>query len=283
MGTLVTPQAWCALFVRRSGLTFREAQVPAVIGAVREHLRARGVDNEAAFFARISAEPEGGVEWPALVERLLNHETSFFRHPASFDALRTHVLPELREHARGRRLNFWSAGCSTGQEAYSLAMTAIASADRGEPGDFTVWGGDVSRDAIAVARSARYHARAVAGIPPEYRERFLRPAGDGHQSEYEFVEQVRRRVRFTPVNLLTLDGLTLNYDVIFCHNVLIYFPPGVVSQVVAGLAQRLALGGYLFLGPGESPSQRIAGVELVVTNGVRAFRRPAHRAAEVRV
>ncbi|HYM26001.1 MAG TPA: protein-glutamate O-methyltransferase CheR [Vicinamibacterales bacterium] len=255
----------------------------AVLAVVRRHLRASGVADEGAYFARLSEEPEGGPEWAALVEHLLNHETSFFRHPASFDALRTHVLPELRDTARGRRLNLWSAGCSTGQEAYSLAMVAQAAVERRELlGDFTVWGSDISRESIVAARRGRFNARAVAGIPGEYRERYLRPSGDGVAGEFEFVEPIRRRIRFTPVNLLTLDGLTLNYDVIFCHNVLIYFPPDVATQVVAALAQRLTLGGYLFLGPGESPSQKIAGVDAAAINGVRGFHRRIHRNGEVR-
>ncbi len=279
----VSPQAWCSLILTRCGLTFRGTQVPGVVATVRDHIREHQIENEAAYFTRLAKEPDGSAEWSALVERLLNHETSFFRHPPSFELLRAQVLPELRESAPGRRLNFWSAGCSTGQEAYSLAMLALAAADRDQhSGDFTVWGGDISREAIGLARRGRYNSRAIAGIPPAYRERFLRPATQGIATEYDVVDEVRRRVRFTTVNLLAARDVSLNHDVIFCHNVLIYFAANVASQVVAGLAQRLTLGGYLFLGPGEGPSERPPGLEPVAMNGVRAFRRKAQWVAEVR-
>ena len=149
----VTADVWCRLIVARCGLTFRDAQIPVVLGVMREQMLARGLTSERSYYDRLVDAAEGGPEWTALVERLLNHETSFFRHQASFDLLRTHILPSLRE-PRGRRLNLWSAGCSTGQEAYSLAMTAMADEDL--RGEFAVWGGDISRQAIEVARIGRY-------------------------------------------------------------------------------------------------------------------------------
>jgi type IV pilus assembly protein PilK len=224
---------------------------------------------------------ENGAEWGALVERLLNHETSFFRHPPSFDALRKHILPELRGvRARGGRLNLWSAGCSTGQEAYSLAMLAMD--DEALQGEFTVWGGDISRQAIDIARRARYGPRAVATVPADYRQRFLRPVVTGSLTEYDIVEELRQRVRFMVTNLVGTDGFSANHDVIFCHNVLIYFSPAAVTQAVAHLASRLTLGGYLLLGPGEAPSERPPGLDPVNLSGVRAFQRRSSRPVEAR-
>ena len=131
---------------------------------VREQAKARGVSNEAAYYQLLSKPARAAAsEWDALVERLLNHETSFFRHPPSFDALQRHILPELRDaRPRGGELNLWSAGCSTGQEAYSLAMVAMD--DEALNGEFTVWGGDISRYAIDIARRGRYGPRAVATV-----------------------------------------------------------------------------------------------------------------------
>jgi len=275
----VAPDAWCHLILRRCGLTFRDAQVPNVLGYVREQMRASGLTSERRYYDRLADEPEGGPEWTALVEHLLNHETSFFRHPPSFDVFRSHILPELRDARRGgSRLNFWSAGCSTGQEAYSLAMVAMDDEDL--RGDFTVWGGDISRQAIDIARRGRYGPRAIAGVPEAYRERFVR--GTGVAAEHEIVDEVRRRVRFIAINLVAACGVNLNYDVIFCHNVLIYLSPLAVSQVVALLATRLTLGGYLLLGPGEGPSERPAALDPVTVNGVRMFRRKTQAPAEVR-
>jgi type IV pilus assembly protein PilK len=279
----VTVDAWRHLIVRRWGLAFRETQLPAVLRSVRERMQASGVASERHYFERLSNEPDGGPEWTALGERLLNHETSFFRHPGSYDVLRTHILPELREARRGNRINLWSAGCSTGQEAYSLAMVAmdVVADTEAAPDDFTVWGGDVSRLAIAIARAGRYGARAIAGIPADYRRRFLRATGTAAAPEYEIIDDLRRRTRFTVTNLLAATAVNLNHDVIFCHNVLIYLSPPVVSQVVALLAARLTLGGYLLLGPGEAPAERPPALDALTINGVRVLRRRNHALAEV--
>jgi chemotaxis methyl-accepting protein methylase len=278
-GDAVVPQLWYDLILRRCGLVFRNAQLPGVIALVREQAKARGLASE-AYYQLLSKPSESAAEWEALIERLINHETSFFRHPPSFDTLQRHILPELRDaRPRGGRLNLWSAGCSTGQEAYSLAMVAMD--DEGLKGDFTVWGGDISRGAIDVARRGRYGPRAVATVRADYRQRFLRPIGNP-PAEYEVVNELRQRTRFMAANLVGSDSFSVSYDVIFCHNVLIYFSPAAVTQAVAFLASRLTLGGYLLLGPGEAPSERPIGLVQVNINGVRAFQRRSARSMEAR-
>ena len=272
-------ETWCDLIRRRCGLTFRTSQIPAVLACVRQHVAARGT-TERAYFEQMCAAADHDPEWLALVELVVNHETSFFRHPPSFDVLRRHLLPELRG-ARGRnRLNLLSAGCSTGQEAYSIAMVAMEDDPRA---DFAVWGCDISRQAIETARSARFGRRAIAGVPDAYRQRFLVTGGTESMPEYEIAEALRRRVRFSAVNLFAADGtMALSYDVIFCHNVLIYMSGAAVSQIVTHLATRLVPGGYLLLGPGEGPTERPPQLEPVSIAGVRMFRRRSHAQLEGR-
>lgn len=276
----VAPQAWSDLIVRRCGLAFRHIRMPEVIAIVHDQMRARGVDRELAYYELLSAPGDAGGEWDALIERLTNHETSFFRHPPSFDALRLHILPELRTtRPTGSRLSLWSAGCSTGQEAYSLAMCAIADNPNGQ---FTVWGSDISHQAIKVARQARFGPRAVTTIPDHYRQRYLVPISGTAPAEYTIVEELRQRVRFMTTNLVEPDGFRASHDVVFCHNVLIYFSPAAVTQAVARLAASVGLGGYLLLGPGEAPHDRPPGLEPIIVNGVRAFQRRTARPAEVK-
>jgi chemotaxis methyl-accepting protein methylase len=276
---VVAPQLWYDLILRRCGLAFRSAQLAGVMSVVREQAKARGLTGE-GYYQLLSKPGESAPEWEALVERLINHETSFFRHPPSFDILQRHILPELRDsRPRGGKLNLWSAGCSTGQEAYSLAMVAMD--DETLKGEFTVWGGDISRYAIEVARRGRYGRRAAASVRADYRQRFLRQV-DVAGAEYEVVDELRQRTRFMAANLVAQDSFSVSYDVIFCHNVLIYFSPASVSQAVAFLASRLTLGGYLLLGPGEAPSERPSGLAPISINGVRAFQRRSTRSSEVR-
>jgi chemotaxis methyl-accepting protein methylase len=149
-------------------------------------------------------------------------------------------------------------------------------------GDFTVWGADISRQAIDIARRGRYGPRAIAGVPESYRSRFVRTVQTGDKPSYEIDEQLRRRVRFSSANLIANGAVTLNYDIIFCHNVLIYLSQIAVSQVVATLAARLALGGYLLLGPGEGLVERPPALEPITVNGVRMFRRRVSAPIEVR-
>jgi chemotaxis methyl-accepting protein methylase len=275
----VTPEAWSELIVRRMGLTFRHIRMPEVIRVIHVQMRARGLTDDAAYYELLSS-ASGSAEWDALVERLTNHETSFFRHPQSFDALRIQMLPELRAaKPAGSRLSLWSAGCSTGQEAYSIAMCAMAENPRGE---FTVWGSDISQQAIKGARTGRFGPRAIATIPEIYRQRFLRATSTPAGTEYSIVDELRERVRFMTTNLVEPDGFRASHDVVFCQNVLIYFSPAAVTQAVARLAASVAIGGYLVLGPGEAPHDRPPGLEPVVVNGVRAYQRRSARLVEAR-
>jgi chemotaxis methyl-accepting protein methylase len=275
------PQAWYELIGRRCGLTFRHIRLPEVIGIVRDQIGVRGIASEAAYFQLLSAQTEASAEWDALIERLTNHETSFFRHPPSFDALRQQILPALRAaKPPGGRLSLCSAGCSTGQEAYSIAMCAMD--DSAAAGDFTVWGSDISHHAIKIARQGRYGPRAVATIPDAYRQRYLKTTTTPAGTEYEIVDELRQRVRFMTTNLVEPDGFRPSHDVVVCHNVLIYFSPAAVTRAVSWLASCVSIGGYLLLGPGEAPHDRPAGLEPVVVNGVRAFQRRSGRPVEAR-
>jgi type IV pilus assembly protein PilK len=276
----VTPQAWSELILRRCGLTFRHIRFPEVMGTVQDQMRARGIADETAYYQMLASPGGNSTEWDALIERLTNHETSFFRHPPSFDALRLHILPELRAaKPPGSRLSLWSAGCSTGQEAYSIAMCAVADSNRD---DFTVWGSDISHHAIKLARDGRFGPRAVNTVPEAYRLRFFSPIDGTLGTEYTVNQELRRRVRFMTTNLVEPDGFRASHDVVFCHNVLIYFSPAAVTRVVTHLAASVALGGYLLLGPGEAPHDRPAGLDPVVINGVRGFQRRTARPVEVR-
>jgi type IV pilus assembly protein PilK len=276
--SVVSAQPWPDLIVRRCGLAFRHIRFPEVMGIVHDQMRLRGIADEAAYFQRLSS-PGAATEWDALIERLTNHETSFFRHPPSFDALRLHILPELRaSKAAGRRISLWSAGCSTGQEAYSMAMCAIADGRD----DFTVWGSDISHQAITMAREGRFGPRAVATVPEPYRSRFFTASEAVSGTEFSVTDELRRRVRFMTTNLVEPDGFRASHDVVFCHNVLIYFSPAAVSKVVAHLASSVAIGGYLMLGPGEAPHDRPPGLDPVIVNGVRGFQRRLARPVEIR-
>jgi chemotaxis protein methyltransferase CheR len=203
-----------------------------------------------------------GAPVPGQLDELVTHlavgETYFFRDPASFEALRRHVLPELaraKESLAGceRSLRIWSAGCSTGEEAYTLAMVlelAIADLDRW---NVTLLATDVNRRALLAAEQGVYREWSFRGVPEDMRRRFFRARSDGLT---EVVPHVRRRVSFAYLNLSegaypsTLNN-TNEMDLIICRNVLMYFTPERAAQVIGGLERSLSNGGWLALAPAE--------------------------------
>jgi type IV pilus assembly protein PilK len=269
---------WSDLLQRRCGLALRDAQLSVLAGIIEARKKARGLVSDDDYFYLLATEAEGEAEWVEVVDRLVSHETSFFRHAASFDALRHSLLPELRRRSDRGHVTLCCAGCSTGEEAYSMAMVAMD--ERAREREFIVWGSDISRRSIEAARTARYTERAVARVPAEFRQYFRR--APGHPPAYDVVDEVRGRVRFLAVNLFGSGGVFLNYDVIFCQNVLIYFAPAAVPRLISLLAARLTDGGFLVLGPGEAPLECPAGLEVANFPGVRAFRRVGWNLREVR-
>ncbi|TAL11097.1 MAG: protein-glutamate O-methyltransferase CheR, partial [Porticoccaceae bacterium] len=200
-------------------------------------------------------------------------ETRFFRHRESHAFVRHSV----QRHAAsgGGSLNLWSVGCSTGQEAYSLALDAIEGFSTARrSGDFAVIGTDLSRSALQEARTGTYPAHALLDLPKEYATRFLEPVGAGR---FRFRIEVRSRLAFVVDNLLLRQRgfFPEGADIIFCQNLLIYFRRWRRHDTLNFLAQRLKPGGHLILGPGESHDWCPAGLTRVEHPGVAAYRRPA--------
>jgi chemotaxis protein methyltransferase CheR len=211
-----------------------------------------------------------------LLDLLLNRETGFFRHQPSFEALTGHVLPELlrdRRRPAAVPVTLWSAGCSSGQEAYSLAMAFLeTTAGRRERAQVT--GSDISPRALDRARQGRYRPFEVRCLPETCLSRYTRCGVDAVGPCYQVADAVRELVQFERFNLTDPDSYAVwGQDVIFCQNVLIYFAPEDREAVVGHLAGRLNPGGYLFLGPAEAVGLRVAGLEPVRLDNALIYRR----------
>ena len=184
--------------------------------------------------------------WATLVDAVTIQETRLFRHPALLQALSDQVLPALRAVAGGRALRMVSAGCATGEEAYTLAMLAAAGGPAG------VLGFDVSRPALAAAGLPRWPTGfpdPARDVPPAFRH-WLEPV-DGTLCPAPALQAM---VRFRRANLLALPpGLLRQEDLILCRNVLIYLHPPARAQALAALTGALAPGGALMLGPSDAP------------------------------
>ena len=212
----------------------------------------------------------GPIPLERLVEAVTVGETYFFREPMQIDALVRRVLPE-RAHVgpRGRKLRILSAGCSSGEEPYTMAIAAEESAPELAP-LLSITGLDLNGAALEKARRARYSSWAVRGASQEKRDRFFRKDGE----TFVLDPRIQGRVQFEEGNLF--DALARlsepTYDVIFCRNVLIYFSERALRRALTGFSRALLPGGYLFLGHSESLRGITDEFELVHENDAFYYR-----------
>jgi chemotaxis methyl-accepting protein methylase len=222
-------------------------------------------------------DPNREGEWTELVDLLLNKETSFFRHPASFEALVAEALPELqrlKQREGDRQLRLWSVGCSTGQEAYSLIM-ALLEAPAARGWEVQATGTDLSLVALRRAREGLYRAYETRAIGEPFRGKYLAEVHDNAGTWYRLSNAVRERAVFQRFNLMDPDTFPEEVqDVAFCQNVLIYFQPADREEILRRLCRRLRPGGYLFLAPAEAVGLKMVGFEHVPLAQASAFRRP---------
>jgi chemotaxis protein methyltransferase CheR len=191
-----------------------------------------------------------GQELTHLVDALTTNKTGFFREPEHFRFLQRQVLPRL--DTPGVRLRLWSAGCSSGEEAYSLAITLHEALPDAGRRDVRILATDISTAVLAQAREAVYGAKAVQEVPEGLlRRHFVRLRGLSPPA-YRVHEQVRAMVHVARLNLVGSWPMRGPFQVIFCRNVMIYFDQRTRQELVQRLWELLAPGGYLFVGHSES-------------------------------
>ena len=183
-----------------------------------------------------------------VVEAMTTNETLFFRDVSPFDALRTTLIPEMREALGARRpLRFWSAACSSGQEAYSIAMLWLEMGFR--PSEIEILGTDLSEEMLAKAEEGRFLQLEVnRGLPARYLLKYFAR----HNLEWQITPELRSMVKWRKFNLKE-HALSLGtFDIIFCRNVLIYFDIETKRKILNQVKQTLQPGGYLVLGSSET-------------------------------
>jgi len=213
----------------------------------------------------------------SIIDAITTNETFWFREPRAFAALKERILPTLhQEITRGGRegIKIWSAACSTGQEPYSLAMTAYEyfSAHGGEPvcrRHVRILATDISRTALAVAKAGIYDSVSVTrGLPAENLERYFR-RDDGR---WAVKDSVKGLVEFKPHNLRKPMAGLGSFDIIALRNVIIYFSEEVKQEIFARLVSALNPGGYFFLGTGETLGHYTRSFEMLEYQGMTYYR-----------
>src|SRR5687768_14591471 len=229
----------------------------------------------ADYFQQLLSGPRGAIEWATLVDRLTVHQTHFFRHQPSLDLVGNEWLPDYVARETHGAVHAWSIGCSTGEEAYSLAMVVDEAIARSAVPKlyFGITATDISAPALAVGRGGVYPAAKLEEIPAAYRERYC--VADGTDA-FAIVETLRKRVGFVQFNLMDIARSPLKrLDLIFCQNVLIYFARERRVILLEALAELLKPGGMLVLGPGEvigfnHPTlQRVGGPQTLAYKRIR--------------
>jgi chemotaxis methyl-accepting protein methylase len=283
-------EIWRGCVQQRCGLYFTDSRKRILRQRLWERMRLLGIRSYSEFYHYVNFNPAGEREWEEVQESLLNLETRFFRHPPSFKALTDYILPDLMSARQKRGVNaitMWSAGCSTGPEAYSLAMAflefvAPASALRdGEavpliPGGWQliVSGTDISRLSLEKARRGRFKPHEVRFMPDQYREKYLERIEGEEGAFYQVDERLHALVRFGVLDLNDPQGYWITaQDVIFCQNVLLYFENQSRVGVVQRLSDSLSPGGYLVLEPAEVVGLRLPGVQRVRLEDALVYQR----------
>ncbi|MEI7769832.1 MAG: CheR family methyltransferase [Chloroflexales bacterium] len=231
------------------GVYLDDSRQQALRSAVSRRATARG--QSARGYAAHLAGPAGRDEVQALAELLVNHETVFFRNRPHMAALREAVLPDLhRRLPPGAPIRIWSAGCATGEEAYSIAIAASEALGSPSPRPIQILGSDLSESALARARAGVYRGRTLGSLSETQRGRFFTPHGaDG----LAVSEPLRQMVRFERRNLLDpIPPELIGVHVILCQNVTIYFQLETCRALMGQFYDVLAEGGALFLGFSET-------------------------------
>ena len=260
-----------AYLAREAGLVFDSSRRGALTAVVADRLEVSGLSDLRTYLTFVTS-TEGAEERQRLIDAVTVPETHFFRNPPQMAALRRRLLPELirRATARRRPLTIWSAGCSTGEEPYSLAMLALSAAESvDEDVSIRVLATDLSSQAVAATKRARYSGRSLGLVTPDALGRWFTPDG----SSYVVKPEVRNLVEARRHNLIK-DPFPFDaddVDLLVCRNVTIYFSRETTRSLVNGLHRVMTPGGYLLLGHAETLWQVTDAFILVSMNDAFAY------------
>lgn len=235
-----------------SGIELGDSKQYLVTSRLKRLLEEHKLAHVGELVARIEREPRGALR-QQVIDAMTTNETLWFRDVHPFDILRDRLLPELAR--KGGPIRIWSAASSSGQEPYSISMVVEEFKQR-QPGQLRrpveIVATDLSRAMLEQCKLAQYDSLALnRGLSPERLRQFFDQQGP---TVWAVKPMVRDRVRFQPLNLLESYSLLGKFDIVFCRNVLIYFPAEVKADIIRRIHGTLKPGGYLFLGASEGMS-----------------------------
>lgn len=256
---------------RETGIRMPHEKLPMLQSRLQRRLRQLGLDSLEDYQRRLFESPDSALEWVEFINLVTTNKTDFFREPKHFDYLTKNALPSLDRNPNiPWNAHIWCAGCSSGEEPYTLAMVLDDYSQRRPGFDFSLLGTDISTRVLDLAKAAIYDEAVVGPIPPEFRHRYLLRGKDHEHPRFRIAPELRHKVRFGRLNFMDENyGIKDYFDVIFFRNVMIYFEKPVQQLVLSRICQQLKPGGYLFAGHSES----LTGLDLPIRQvGASVFR-----------
>jgi chemotaxis protein methyltransferase CheR len=237
---------------QQCGISLSDQKRQLVQGRLLRRLRALGMKDFGSYCELLRKDPEG--ELGELASVISTNVTSFFREMHHYDLLVEELLPRwLEEKKNGGRLRIWSAGCSTGEEPYALAMVLAEALERtGSKVDARILATDLSPQALETARAGTYPLDRMGGVSEARRNRWFQRGEGAYEGLARVHPRLRELVTIQPLNLLHDWPMRGPFDAIFCRNVVIYFDKPTKQRLFERYAGLLEQGGYLFLGHSES-------------------------------
>jgi chemotaxis protein methyltransferase CheR len=252
----------CQLLKQRAAIALRENKMYLVNARLIPVARSAGLDGADALIDKLRQSPDETLV-QAVIDAMTTNETSFFRDAAPFDLLRDLVLPELVKHrAAERTIHIWSAGCSSGQEPYTIAMLWLTHFAHLSNWRVKLLATDISTEMLDRAVIGRYTELEISrGLPAEHRDKYFRQDGNHWQID----QRLRTMVEFRPLNLSGAWPVLPAMDVVLLRNVLVYFDAATKKQILKKIRTVLRPDGYLFLGGTETTLMIDDAFERVVT------------------
>ena len=235
---------------KRSGIWFSENSKYLLQKRLSPRARELNFESFQKYYYFLQYDPRADAEFDEIYDVVTTKETYFFREASQLTAFAQEIVPDILSQKGVRKVRVWSAGCSTGEEAYSIAIT-LQEARLFERAEFDIFASDISQQVLVKARRGQYREAAFRATDPNVRDKYFIRGDDG---SWQISDEIRNRVSFGRVNLYDQPRVSLlgAIDVIFCRNVIIYFDDASKRSVIHSFYQRLIDGGYLLLGHSES-------------------------------
>ncbi len=235
------------------GIKMPEVKKSMLESRLQKRLRALSITNFSDYIEYLFSKEGLSKELIHMLDVITTNKTDFFREPAHFEYLTQFVIPEFLKKEGFKPLYVWSAGCSTGEEPYTLQMVLESEVERGIIPGYRIHATDISTKVLEKAIEAIYQIKRIEHLPLEIKKKFFLRHKDPNNNTVRIKPELRSKISFSRLNLMDDTYLSSDlYDVIFCRNVIIYFDRATQEKVIRKLCNKLRSGGYLFLGHSES-------------------------------